>query len=135
MKHWKLALGLAAVVLLLTVGVAVAMQTTTYTFTASSADTVIPITTYRDGDILAVASFKPSSHGMYHMEIQDAVGHILCYETYDFRWGRTPAMPMTCNSQEYAGGLVPAGSYSVFFRASMGGRANVTLSITAETDQ
>lgn len=116
-----------------------ALETRTYQFVATSTDTVIPVTTYRDGTILASASFKPSNHGMYHMEIHDAVGHILCYETYDFRWGRSPSMPMLCDSNEYAGqfyagGLLPAETYTAFFKAATGGKVNVTLSISGETN-
>ena len=40
-----------------------------------------------------------------------------------------PPLPLTCQALD-----VPAGSYLVVFRAAMGGKVNVTLSITAETN-
>lgn len=136
----KIAVSTVLLIVLLLTQVVYALETTTYNFVASNIDTIIPITTYRDGTIVASAVFKPSNHGLYNMQIFDAVGHILCYETYDFRWGRSPSMPMICNTNEYAsqyysGGILPLGSYRLTFRASMGGKVIVTLNITAETNQ
>lgn len=134
----KLAL-IAVLVALLGTSVAYALETTTYNFVASSTDTIIPFVTYRDGKAIASASYRPSNHGLYSMKILDSIGHILCWETYDFRWGRSPTMPMICNSDEYAaqyytGGLLPSGVYTVIFRAAMGGKTAVVLDVTAETN-
>jgi len=128
----KLKLFLVTLALALVIApIALAMETQTYQFTASSNgdDVVVPITTYRTGDISVSADYRPNNHGMYVIWILDANGGWLCHSTYDFRWGRTPQLPQTCLAPNQ-----PAGSYSVVFRAAMGGKLAVNLSATAETN-
>ena len=116
-------------VVLLPVLVASATQTTTYVFTASSNDVVIPFTTNLTGDIFVSARYHTSKHGMYVIWILDANDNWLCHSTYDFRWRRTPTLPQTCQALG-----VPAGNYSVVFRAAMGGKVDVTLTVISEMD-
>lgn len=127
---------LLALVIALLVGVisVQALETVTYVFTTSSQDTIIPITTYRTGDIFVSATYKPASHGMYVLWIFDENDPNnpdlwRCYSVYDFRWDKFPTLPQTCLAS-----VQPAGKYAVAFRAAMGGKVKVTLDVTAETN-